>query len=177
MSARYRFLVQFQAVSYFVAHWSTTLSDQLTNVSANFEIATVTCSQGGGGHCHMSTDIICLQYDPFFSQILHPMTPFSTTVHTQWPHFPLHSLNDLFFSKFQRKISFFSPALRAFQNFCQFSAEKGEFLLKFDKIYPEWPPILRSLRLGRPNFFEFHTKRSLFFYEILHRMTPVFVLR
>ena len=89
---------------------------------------------------------------PFIKQILHPMTPFFTTVHTQWPLFL--NLN----VKFQM-----APASHAIQKCSQFSAEKGEFSLKLDKIYTEWPPILGSLHQKRPNLFlKTHTQWPLF---------------
>ena len=50
-------------------------------------IMNLQCSESfsGGGHSHMSADI--MYYDLLFTQILHPMTLFFTTVHTQSPVF------------------------------------------------------------------------------------------
>ena len=84
------------------------------------------------GAPHMSADIICVYYDPLFTQIIYPMTPFF--------HYSSHPMTPFF------KISNF---LRAFQKFCQFSAEK----VKFDKNYTKWPPILGSSHQKRPIFF------------------------
>ena len=83
-------------------------------------------------------------WPPFYANKITPNDPFFTTVHTQW----------LFFSKLQGKIS----------NFCQFSAEKGNFSLKFDNIYTKWPPMLESL----------HKKVN--FFRIPYPMTPFFIM-
>ena len=56
----------------------------------------------------------------FLTQILHPMTPFFTTVHIQ----------RLFFSKLECKA-------HTSKIFVNFSAKKGKFSLEFDQIYTE----------------------------------------
>ena len=119
------------------------------------EIRRRTMLPRGGGYSHMSTDIICLNYDPFFTLILHQMTPFFTTVNTQWP---------LFFQNFSVKFQFSG----AFQKFCQYSAEKDEFSLKFDKFYTKWHPIC-----GR--FFVLFCFVLFCFVFISHLITPFFL--
>ena len=76
--------------------------------------------------------------DPVFHYILYPM---------QWPIF--------FF-----KISNFLHASCTFQRLCQFSVEKGKFLLNFDKICTEWPL-----------FWEIYTKKAQLFW-IPHQWPP-----
>ena len=93
---------------------------------------------------------------PFF-QILHPLTPFFTIQST---------LNDPFFSKFRCKISIFSRASRAFQNFCQFSAEKR-------RIFTQ---ILTKFTQNDPIFLEVYTqKKKKKKFWIPHPMTPFFL--
>ena len=77
---------------------------------------------GGGEHSHILADIICLYYDPFFSQILHPLTLFF--------YFSPHPMTP-FFQNFGIKFQIFHA------HFKKMSAEKGRFSLKFDKLYTE----------------------------------------
>ena len=70
----------------------------------------------GGGHSHMSADIICLSIDPLFW----------CKSHTQWPSFSSQS-------------TFNDPLFSLFQTFCQFLAKNGKFSSKVDQIYTAWP--------------------------------------
>ena len=105
---------------------------------------------GGGALPYVGRYHLPSLWPHFFRKILHPLTLFFITVHTQCRPLPL-------FSIFWRKISNFSRASRAFQKFCQFLVEKGEFSLKFDKIYTEWRHFLGSSHQERPNFFGSYT--------------------
>ena len=74
--------------------------------------------------------------DPIFNYSPHSMTFF------------LQNFNVKVFRRILKILSIFS--------------RKGEFLLKFDKLYTEWPPVLRSLHQKRPNFLNLTPNDPLF---------------
>ena len=59
-----------------------------------------------------------------------------------------------------------------FKNFVIFLLKKGNFSLKFDKIYTEWPPTLESLHQKRPNFYLNPTPNDHFFSTKSHTKCP-----
>ena len=85
---------------------------------------------GGGRSSDMSTDIIYLSIDPFF-------TPNDHVFHCS-PHPMTH-----FFKQFQCKISKFS----------QLSAKTGNFSPKFDQIYTKFPHLFGNFTPKRTQFF------------------------
>ena len=104
-----------------------------------------------GGHSHMSTNLICLYYDPPYTNL----TPNDPVFHCS-PHTMIH----FFFQNFDVKFQI--------SKFCQFSAEKGKFSLKFDQIYTEWPPILTFSNQKRLTFLDSTPNDPLVSKKILH---------
>ena len=114
----------------------------------------------GGGHSHLSVDIICLYYDPLFK----------ANLVTQWPRFSLQStLNNLFFQNFNVKFQ-----IRA--QFVRSAGTKGIFTQIQQNLH-QMTPFLGT-------FTHTHTKKKLFFflnptpaqwpffYKIPHWMPP-----
>ena len=96
---------------------------------------------------------------PFFTPILHPMTPFFYSVHTQWPPF-FH-----FCIKFYIKIAHFC-ALRAhfekFNNFCgNLNRKFANFALKLHFCTLNDPHFWESTSES-PHFLGAHTEWPLF---------------
>ena len=77
----------------------------------------------GWGTSHLSADIICQYYDSLFSQILHPMTHFFTTIHTRWP---------FFFQNFNVKFQICTY----FKTFVNFQLKEANFHSKLTKFTP-----------------------------------------
>ena len=87
---------------------------------------------------------------PFFTPILHPMTPFFYSVHTQWPPF-FH-----FCLKFYIKIANFSALRAHFEKFNKYVAILTENLqiLPWNCIFAHWmTPIFGSQHQKSPHFF------------------------
>ena len=84
----------------------------------------------------------------FFTQILHPMTPFFHYSHTQWP--PL-------FQNFNVKFKNFRVHL---ENFVHLQLKKMNFYSNL--IYTKWPHILGNSHQKRSNFLGSHTQWPLF---------------
>ena len=113
----------------------------------------------------MSADIIYLYYDPLFQAHLTPMTSFLTTVHTKWP------LN------FNVRFQIFRALCASFKTFVNFMLKRRLFTRIWQNLH-QMTPYFGKFTQKRPNFVESHTQWPLlFFYEILHRMPPVFVFR
>ena len=107
----------------------------------------------GGGHSDMSANIICMYNDPLFTQILHPMTPFFTTVHTQWT----------LFQNFNVKFQICLALNAQFKNFVNFKLKKANFHSNLTNLH-QMTSFLTSLHQKRPNFV-----------WIPHPMTPFFL--
>ena len=110
----------------------------------------------------------------FFTPILHPMTPFFYSVHTQWPPF-FH-----FCIKFYIKSANLCALRAHFEKLNDFVAILKENLqiLPWNCIFAHWmTPIFGSPHQKSPHFFGAHTEWSPSFDEILHWMPPIFVLR
>ena len=131
-------------------------------------------ARGGGALPYVVGYQVPVNRPPFFTPILHPMTPFFYSVHTQWPPF-FH-----FCIKFYIKIANFWARRAHFEKFNDFVAILKENLqiLPWNCIFPHgMTPILGSPHQKSPRFFGTHTEWPPFFDEILHWMPPIFVLR
>ena len=107
----------------------------------------------------------------FFTPILHPMTPFFYSLHTQWPPF-FH-----FCIKFYIKIANLSSLSAHFEKFNNFVAILTEKLqiLPWNCIFAHWmTPIFGSPHQKSPHFFGAHTEWPPFFDENLTLNAPYF---
>ena len=115
---------------------------------------------GGGALPYVGGYQVPVNRPPFFTQILHPMTPFFYSVHTQWPPF-FH-----FCIKFYPKIAFFCSLCAHFEKFNDFVAILIEILqiLPYNCIFAHrMTPIFGESTPNKPPFF-----------WCPHRMTPSF---
>ena len=125
------------------------------------------------GHCHMSVDIKCPSIDNLFTQILHPMTPLFSSVHTQWLPFFHFSI------KFYIQIAKVSRALRAFWEIHKFG---GNFNIELANVGWKLNFFILNAFLMTLIFESRHIKGKkivfffffFFFFWSLHRMTPLF---
>ena len=103
----------------------------------------------------------------FFTQILHPMTPFLTTVHTQW---------SFFFQNFNVKFQIFRALCAHFTIFVNFQLKKANFHWNLTKFTPN-DPFLEKFRLKQANFGTTPNDPLFSIMGILYQMPFVFVLR
>ena len=117
-------------------------------------------ARGGGALPCVGGYQVPVNRPPFFTPILHPMTPFFYSVHTQWPPF-FH-----FCIKFYIQIANFC-ALRAY--FEKFNYFCGNFNRKFANFALK----LHFCTLNNPHFWESTSEKPPFVW-CPHRMTPFF---
>ena len=108
----------------------------------------------GDGHSHMSADIICLYYDPFFYANLTPNYPIF--------HYSPHRMTP-FFQNFNLKFNFFCVLRGHFKNVVNFQWKKANFT-----------QIWQNLHRMTLYFGKFTPKKAQFFW-IPHPMTPLFL--
>ena len=123
-----------------------------------------------GRHSHMSVDIKCLSIDPFYTPILHLMTPPFLSPYSIFPFFPpLYQI--------LHKNCTFSRALRAFWEIYKFC---GNFNIKFANFglklhFSHWmTPIFGSPHQKRSIFWGGGSPHGMtpFFQRIIHWMLP-----
>ena len=148
---------------HFIFNWITNVLNSITKAPG-----------GGGALPYVGGYQVPVNRPPFFTPILHPMTPFFYSVHTQWPLF------STFVPHFTWKLQIFC-ALRAhfvkFNDFVAISTENLQ-ILPWNCIFAHWMThIFGSPHQKSPHFFGAHTEWPPFFDDILHRMPPIFVLQ
>ena len=97
---------------------------------------------------------------PFFSQILHSMTPLSLQ----------STPNDPLFKNFIVKFQIFYVHFKIFANF---QLKRVNLHSNLTKVTPNDASFWEVHTKNGPIFFESHTQWPPFCYEILHRMPPV----